>query len=250
MPRSAERPDVPILVCCASRDRPDSLYRTAESFCNTSTLADMAVYIDSDQINLYLDAHDWNRVFEGKVMFTVDQRCGPNASINRLYQKHGADYRIIGVTPDDSRFQVAGWDRFVVEQIARFPGGIGVVSPAHNDGAYCAYPYVSRAWLDIVGWYAFPEAHSFVWDTCIELLGEATNIVYAPEHLFRMQHDCKHSENFESKLKVDEHAFLSWCAVSRREIVKKLRAAMYAALHPPGSTLAPGDVCHRCGVAQ
>lgn len=249
-PQSAARPDVPILVCCASRDRPESLRRTVDSFCATSTRADMAVFVDSDQINQYLDAYDWEAVTSGRVLFHVGTRVGPNASINTLYQKYRDQYCIFGVTPDDSRFVRRGWDDFVIENVAKFPAGIGVVSPSHSDGEYCAYPYVSRAWLDIVGFYAFPEAHSFVWDTCIELLGEATNIIRAPSDVFYMEHDCKASENFDEYLRVDEHAFLSWCAVSRAGIVKRLKAAMQSALFPTGSEHGPYAYCRRCGAVQ
>ena len=233
-PQSAARPDVPILVVCASRDRPESLRQMVKTFCETSEMADLAVYVDADQIHLYMHHCDWKAEFGDRLMFTIDRQLGPNGSINALYQKHRSNYRIFGVCPDDSRFKVKGWDRFVVSEMEKFPGRIGVVSPAHNDGHYCAYPYVSREWVEIVGWYAYPEAHSFVWDTCVEMLGEATNIVYAEEAQFRMHHECKKSENFEKYLKLDEHAFLAWCVVHRRDLVKKLRSAMWSATHPSG----------------
>lgn len=229
------RPHTPILVCCASRDRPESLHEAVTTFCETSKLADMAVYIDSDQINMYLDKYDWKKDFGDRLSFTVDRQVGPNASLNTLQQKYFQDYKIFGVIPDDSRFVVGDWDRYVIEEMEKFPGHIGVVSPAHNDGAYCAYPYVSKEWVEIVGWYAMPEAHSFIWDTCIELLGEATNITYAPEHMFRMFHQCRQSENFETYLKLDEHAFLSWVVVARAAIVRKLRGKIQSALHDPYS---------------
>lgn len=234
MKYGAARPDSEIVVCCASRDRPESLLEAVRSFVTTSTYADMKVYVDSDQIHDYLDSHDWAGEFGTKLQFTVDTRVGPNAAINRLYEQNKANYRIFGVIPDDSRFMRKGWDEYVIRTIDSFPGNIGVVSPAHTDGDYCAYPYVTREWIDIVGWYAMPQAHSFVWDTCIEMLGEATNIVYASSDDFYMFHECRKSENFEQYLKMDEHAFLAWCVVSRRAIVKKLRAAQQSALRPQG----------------
>lgn len=252
-PRSAARPDVPVLVCCASRDRPDCLLRAARSFAATSTLADMVVYIDSDQNTLYLHHTDWTAEFGDRVRFLIQDRVGPNASINRLFERYRDDgYRIFGVVPDDSIFQREGWDEYVIEQFDRFPGGIGVISPAHSDGDYCAYPYVGRKWLDIVGYYAMPEAHSFVWDTCIEMLGEATNIIYAPADKFYMWHEAKASENFDTYLQMDTHKFLSWCVVARRAIVKRLRHEIVAALHPPGSGERQplGSVCRTCGALQ
>jgi hypothetical protein len=224
----------PILVVCASRDRPDHLHDAVKSCPGTSTKVDMAVYVDADQINEYMHHCDWKEEFGDRLMFTVDKRLGPNGSLNALYRKHGGGYQIIGVTPDDSEFMVTGWDDYVIETINGFPGRIGVVAPAHNDGHYCAYPYVSREWIDIVGWYCMPEAHSFVWDTCIEMLGEATNIEYAGEHVFRMRHKVLHSENWEEHLKTDEHAFLGWCVTRRSDLVKRLRAVIKSSQRPQG----------------
>ena len=215
-------PSGPILITCASRDRPQELLELAWTVINTSKRADLGVYIDSDQIHEYLDAYDWSP-FEGRIRWNVDKRIGPVAANNYLYEKHKHEYRIFGTTPDDSRFQTKGWDDYVIETFDKFVGRLGVVSPATNDGDYCTHPYVSSEWIEEVGFYAFPQGFAFVWDTVIEMLGEATQLEYAPADKFLMFHQALESDN-SHLLRTDEHAFLSWCAVGRRAIVKRIRA--------------------------
>jgi len=216
-------PSGPILVTCASRDRREELLGCVESLVKTSDKADLAVYVDADQIHQYLDWIDWKGKFGDRVRFNVDKQIGPVASNNFLYEKHKDEYRIFGTTPDDSRFMVKGWDEYVIETFDGFVGKLGVVSPATSDGDYCTHPYVSREWIEEVGWYAFPPAYGFVWDTVIEMLGEATQLEYAPADKFLMHHQALTSMNSDL-LRTDEHAFLSWCAVGRRAIVKRIRA--------------------------
>lgn len=215
-------PSGPILVTCASRDRPEELMGCVRSFVRTSTKADLAIYIDADQIHQYLDAFDW-KPFEGRIRWNVGTRIGPVASNNVLYEKHKHEYRIFGTTPDDSRFEVPGWDDWTIDTFEGFVGRLGVVSPNSNNGDFCTHPYVSREWIEEVGWYAYPEAYGFVWDTVIQLLGEATQMEDAPPDKFRMMHLTLESDNREV-LKTDSMAFLSWCAIGRRAIVKRVNA--------------------------
>lgn len=233
-------PQRPVVVLCASRSRPGYLHRAVASMCRTSQRVDFAAYVDDDQREMYLDAHDWQADFGDRLKLTFGSRVGPNLSLNALFRKHREEYEIFGVTPDDSQFLKVGWDAWVIEQMDRLPGRIGVISPAHGDGHYVCYPYVSREWYDIVGWYAMPQAHSFVWDTCVELLGEATNIIQADREVFAMGHDALRSENFDFQLAQDEHAFLSWCAAGRQGAAKRLREAMWR-------NGKPTNVCHKCG---
>jgi hypothetical protein len=217
-------PSGPILVTCASRDRPDELLECVQSFVQTSNRADIAVFVDADQIHQYLDAYDWTP-YNHRIRWNVDKRMGPVASNNYLYEKHKHEYRIFGTTPDDSRFAVKGWDGYVIDTFDGFIGRLGVVSPATNDGDYCTHPYVSREWIEEVGWYAYPQAYAFIWDTVIEMLGEATQLEYAPPDRFRMMHRTLTSSN-SHLLPGEAHSFLSWCAVGRRAIVKRIRAKM------------------------
>ena len=70
-----------ILVVCASRGRPTRLARMLDSVKKTSTLADVAVYIDEDQKDDYAYLAD-------KCMMLVGDRIGQCASLNQIGRAH------------------------------------------------------------------------------------------------------------------------------------------------------------------
>jgi hypothetical protein len=101
-----------------------------------------------------------------------------------------------------------------------------VVSAYHAHGPWVNFPYVSRDWIERVGWYACPQTHHYCWDTVMELLGEATRIDYAKQHDFEIEHDAIQDGSQIPAFEMDCVQFLSWVITTRREIVQKLRAAM------------------------
>jgi len=203
------------------------------SFVKTSTVAHLVVRLDDDQKVLY----DSLKVPE-RVWFEYGPKIGPGASINgsaylsmRLSAERNSmtqrPYEAFCAAPDDAEFVTPGWDTYALDTLEGFPGRIGVVSAAHDQGAFLNYPCVSREWINTLGWYAHPTIYHFCWDTMHELLGDATNIVYAPRDKWLMKHQglAQNMANYQA----DTAAFLTWCVTERPVAVQRLRAAIAAA---------------------
>jgi hypothetical protein len=201
-----------------------------ESFIATSSVAELVVRADEDQQSVY----DGLRV-PARVSIEYGPRIGPAGSIQRsAYENMRLSkernemalrpYDAFCAAPDDAEFVTPGWDLYALEVLKSFPGRIGVVSAAHNQGAFLNYPCVSKEWINTLGWYAHPTIYHFCWDTMHELLGDATNIVYAPKDKWLMKHQGL-PQNLE-RYGVDTSAFLMWCVTERPQAVARLRDAI------------------------
>lgn len=219
-----------ILIICPSRSRPDHLERMIRSFVSTSTVAQLVVRLDEDQRGLYAGLEVPERV-----SFEYGPKIGPGGSINgsaydnmRMSKERNElalrPYEAFCAAPDDAEFMTPGWDIYALETLRSFPGRIGVVSAAHDQGAFLNYPCVSKEWINILGWYAHPTIYHFCWDTMHEMLGDATNIVYAPRDKWLMKHEGL-PQNME-RYGTDTSAFLTWCVTERPLSVAKLRRAI------------------------
>jgi hypothetical protein len=184
--------------------------------------ADVAVYIDDDQVDLYRQEFDWRAEFGSRVLFDSGNRIGPAPAVNRLVERHGG-YDVYGLSTDDSIYRTKGWDRFTADQISRFPGRIGAVSAYHGHGPWVNFPYVSSNWVETLGWFACPDVTHYCWDTAIEILGDATSIVYATREQFEIDHQPQPTSNID-RFALDGTLFLDWCIHKRPESIKRLRA--------------------------
>ncbi len=136
------------------------------------------------------------------------------------------DYDIYGVCPDDCAFTTPGWDVYVQRTIDNFPGQIGVVSPKHNYGPYVNFPFVSKKWIQTLGFFAVPTMYHFCWDTALELLGEQTRLVTStPQEMF-MSNQAIPAFNYDTHFRQDCEMFLWWVVQSRNAQAEKLKALM------------------------
>lgn len=192
-------------------------------------MAELVVRLDDDQRGLYAQVPE-----PARVRFEYGPRIGPGASIQasayqtmRMAQERNdlvlRPYDAFCAAPDDAEFVTPGWDLYALEVLQSFPGKIGVVSAAHDQGRFLNYPCVSKEWINALGWYAHPTIYHFCWDTMHELLGDATNIVYAPRDKWLMHHQGL-PQNLQHYGQ-DTSAFLTWCVTERPEAVARLRAA-------------------------
>ena len=222
-----------LLIICPSRNRPEDLERLIESFVQTSTVAHLVVRCDHDQKALYDGIQ-----LPDRVTIEYGPKIGPGGSINcsayenmqmanERNQLTLRPYDAFCAAPDDAEFVTPGWDLYALESLQRFPGRIGVVSAAHNNGEFLNYPCVSKEWIQVLGWYAHPSIYHFCWDTMHELLGDATNIVYAPRDKWLMEHKGR-TQNMVHYGQ-DCQFFLTWCVTERAKDVGKLRRALAAA---------------------
>jgi len=212
------------LVVCPSRSRPTALYDMAESIVETSD-ADIAVYIDDDQIDIYRDGGiNWKARFGPRLKITIGRRIGPAAAADSLV-KAFKRYDVYGLSTDDSVYRSKGWDKFVARCMDAFPSRIGVVSAHHGHGPWVNFPYVSREWIDTLGWFVVPGVTHYCWDTALEILGDATEIVYATKEQFEIDHMTEPTSSSPAIAQQDALTFLTWAITLRREAILKLRAA-------------------------
>lgn len=206
-----------IHVLCPTRDRPDKLLRLHGSMLDTSKHATLIAYVDSDQTDLY-------PILAGnRLIMDSGPRVGLVGALNTLAHRHrGA--RIYGMVSDDSVFTAPGWDEYLIECFNGFRNDIGVVSPHHNFGNHCEMPFVSRNWIEAAGWFAWPQMEHYCWPYLTCLMGEATEIVYAEQNDFHLDHQHEGGPKlmtFES----DAVGFFNHFALHCREPFQRLKAA-------------------------
>ena len=208
-----------VAVLCPTRDNTAGAERAYRSLLATSTEADMILCVDGDQLDLY-----GHRMGGDRLRLFSKPRTSIVDLLNAAAEKYRG-YDVYGLIVDDSVFVTRGWDTQVQGWVTGFKGGIGVVSAHHAAGPWVNFPYVSRRWIDTLGWYACPETHHFCWDTVSELLGDATSIVYAHEDEFSIHHDGLIQCSREAVMVHDTREFLDWCIDRRRWNIMKLREA-------------------------
>ena len=209
-----------IAVLCPTRGRPDEFRWLRDSVAKTSD-ADVLAYVDEDQAELYgPEICDSDNT-------TVGGRIGPVASANLMARKY-PDYSAYGLVTDDSMLATPGWDRWADDALNRFPGRLCVLSPSHNNGTHVDMPFVSREWIDLVGWYACPSTFHYAWPIITGLIGEMTAIVHAPRDKFSLEHNYVEGTNAGIRDR-DYRAFFSYVSSFLPETVDKIRKQMVKA---------------------
>ena len=211
-----------VLVCIASRDRPQMLAKSIDSILSTSANADVAVYVDEDQWDEYKFIGTLSRV-----KFICSEQKGPVYSLNALCDMFPG-YAAYGAATDDCEFVTQGWDRWVLDTIRDFPKGIGCLSPHSGAHGRMDFPWVSAEWLRLVGYLANPGCYHYYWDVGMEILAEQTCIARATREDFSILHDGVMSPNLNTHLLSDARAAILWCAFDRPMLLKRLQEAIHA----------------------
>jgi hypothetical protein len=216
-------------VLIPSRNRPGQLEETIQSVRDTAEFADVLVYIDDDQRELYSSlVADEVRKTDGRTIFHYGPRIDTVASLNALVEWH-PDYTAYGVMTDNSVMTSSGWDIYLQEVLDYFPGRLGVVSPGHNCGHYVDQPFVSREWVDVVGWYAYPKFIHYAWPLLTGVIGGQTGICHCPDNKFGISHDYIPGY-WEDKYVADCKTLYAALATTVFEKVGAIQAAMRKAL--------------------
>jgi hypothetical protein len=173
-----------VLVMCASRNRPESIARMIESVVETSSVADVAVYIDKDQ----------RAEYESLAGLPCDVFCGDRMfqcrSLNLLAERNPG-YEAYGAATDDCLFVSKGWDQWVIEQSGGFRANVGSMVP-QTVGGYkkrMDFPWLTGRWVEVVGKFVPTDTRHFYWDVALQVLGEQTQIAYADESSFGIRHE-------------------------------------------------------------
>lgn len=204
-----------VLVCCPTRDRPDLAAQFADNVLRTSK-ADVALYIDYDQMELYQGLRKRPRI---RVL--TGTRIGSAQAYNALFKAY-PDHDIYGMCADDSTFSPPDWDLYLEDVIQQFPHGIGVAA-THN-GAHIQFPFVTRRWIQLVGWVPTGFSHYAI-DGVLQMLGEDTHIVYLDPAQLALEHRDARPPG-QQQIGDDAVAFMLWCVTKKRFSTAILREAM------------------------
>lgn len=178
-----------VAILCPSRDRPKDVAELLRGVIQTAPDTQLFVYIDRDQRDLY----QWC-FHEGapkQLSMTVGERVGPCAATNYLL-KNNPGYDAYGMFCDDCRVTVSGWDRFVLNTLDY---GYLSVAAAHGTQAV-DFPFLSKKWVDALGWYCHPSLYHWGWDAVLAALGVASGkMMQALPSQFWFDHDVGQSMN-------------------------------------------------------
>lgn len=213
------------LVMVASRDRPERLASMIESVRATSE-ADIAVYVDDDQAELYrpvIAASNGPKV-------CVGPRIGPCASLEHLAASHPG-YDAYGAATDDCEFLTAGWDQWMLKQCR----GVRMFSP---NGTRMDFPWMSGVCMRALGSFV-PTAKNtaggtfyfrhYYWDVALEVLADSVGcLVRTAEEFVIRHHELDPSYTRAEQdfiIGADARALTMWAAFSRPVDIEQLRAA-------------------------
>ena len=206
-----------VLVIVPSRDRPKELAQLIHSAVETSKRADIAVYIDQDQMDLYgflKDAPDRVKVYSGG-------RIGPVAVANKVAAL-SSRYDAFGFVPDDARFTIPGWDDHVLMDCV---GSLCIVAPEHGNHEI-DMPFISRKWYEALGWFAWPGLYHWGWPSVLAALGHATDsLVRSTAAEFYIDHAGENSKNRDRYPADIINLYSFFASGAFEESLKKLKAA-------------------------
>jgi hypothetical protein len=209
---------VTTLVCCPTRGRPELAAAFADNVLRTSG-ATVAFYIDHDQVDIYRDLIEHrNR----SILVKVGPPIGSAQAYNSLYHSYSR-FDIYGMCADDTEFSPQGWDRYLEDIVAEFPNGIGVAA-THNN-SHIQFPFVTKRWIDLVGWVP-PDFKHYAIDGVLQLLGEDTHLVWLDPAQLALEHK---DARTDSSIGNDAVTFMLWAVTQKRFATEILREAMIAA---------------------
>lgn len=215
---------MPALVMCASRSRPELLDGMLRSVVATSE-AEVAVYVDEDQRDLYADCLQLPHIH-----YTVGPRIGPCASLEALAANHPG-FDAYGAATDDCEFLTPDWDGWMLEQCGR----PRFFSP---NGPRMDFPWMSGPALRALGSFVptpknliggdFQFRH-YYWDVALEVLADSVGALVRTSGEFVIRHheiDPTYSQSEQQWiLGADARALALWAAFSRPIDIDRLRRA-------------------------
>lgn len=145
---------------CPSRSRPKTLATMIESFLATTSRAHLVVYLDDDDPQMVQE--------HPRITALVGPRVGPAQALNSMVAC-AFGFASYGMIPDDCVLNGSRVDHALTD-FSLLPNGIGAISPRHSMGDHFDLPFVSRHWLDRLGWFAFRGSYRWCWPTVIEVL--------------------------------------------------------------------------------
>ena len=173
-----------IAMLCPSRGRPEMAMRLIESVCKCRTVnSPVCLGLDSDD-----DLSDYLTNVP-PVMKTISRE--PTISLLWTHMAFSVDADLYRMTNDDEVCITPGWDKRVLEVANEYPDGIFALYV--NDGfkgeSHCAFPIVSRKWVETLGYFAPPYFEFGYNDTWImDLAKRVGRLRYIPEVTIEHRH--------------------------------------------------------------
>lgn len=201
-----------IAILCPTKGRPELFQRLASNVHDTtSARVQILAYREDSDVTQYPDAPNVT-TFQG-TLWTV------NEGMNHLVHKN-RDFDIYGMVPDDAYPTVKDWDLYL-ESVLDVSKARALMTP-HN-GGYADMAFVTRAWIDAVGYYAAPFAAHYVWPTVIDILADCTGKKVEPDPAQIMFHHDHVAGTAMEHLAKDAEGFLHWCGFTRPTIMDRLK---------------------------
>lgn len=214
-----------VLVACPTRDRVPSAIKLCQSVLRTSK-ADVVFYTDDDQRQYYEDQFDHHGTDRyTRVRFVSGNRVGPVRAANDIAKTF--DWDLFGYVPDDCEFKVNGWDDYALSLIGDPRTEIAVINAPHPFGDHIDIPFVTRAWMEVIGEFAPASLGQWCWNTIIAILAEVGDIaVSCDRDRFYIDHVMELSELAGERQLPDSVAFYMWCVHEFPPMLAKLRKAV------------------------
>lgn len=178
-----------ISVLCPTRERPELFTRMVDSALMTGGKNfELLAYVDDDDPKL----GEYARLDLDGVKLIAGLPDGVGKAWNRLARE--AKGNLLMMANDDLVFRTDGWDERLMTAIDSRGLSDGVFVAWANDGApgcgrRCAFPIVSRRWVEIIGQFA-PECFNFLYhDTWVHDVGRLVDrLIYVPDVLIEHKH--------------------------------------------------------------
>lgn len=228
----------PISVICPSRGRPDRWARmvlSAHDLAASPARVNFIVLVDADdpRVAEYVNsARVWTTVLVNR-----ENRSAP-ALYNELACRHAGGELVVAAS-DDVVFRTRGWDLELDRFRAQFPDGLAV--DYFDDGRNrdkCEHFVASRAWIDAVGYFMWPQYEHFCADTHVgEIARQAGRLRYLRgvvlEHCHFKYGKAAKDETYLAKrrdaMHLRDEALFAWFAGERQAAATRVLAAIGAA---------------------
>jgi hypothetical protein len=173
-----------ISLLVPTRQRPQNVERLWKSIIETATVPsdiEMVLYVDDDD-----DSYN-------NLAFPLTIVRGPRIVLSEMWNKAAekANGDILMYAADDIVFRTPNWDSLVIDKFKNIPDGIAFVfgndgSKVH-DGKYGTHGFMTRKWVDTLGYVCPPHFSGDYSDTWIndvaKMVGRHFHINIMTEHL-------------------------------------------------------------------
>lgn len=228
-----------VLVICASRGRPGHLEEAIGSVYETSTRADVCVYLDEDDAWRYERLGSMERGLRVLKVISESRR-GHCRSLDRMVQENPG-YSAYATTTDDMIYTAKGWDEWVLRVVVESP--ICAIAPLLTSPVgppvygRMDLPCLSGGWVELFGRFCMLDAEFYYWDIAIQVTAEHLGVArFAKEDEFSVHHKClMESEDLtdakEALKRKELAAFMDsrntcvWMQDGRREAIRKIEGA-------------------------